>query len=108
MVEQGVAHPLPRTSTLRGYVAAPRFADFFSHWRTTDDATILGENQSFCRRWVHGCGGKIWVDGQSKNSHQGEFSFPKNYALSDQNPAQDSAQPAPNPDHSWPPPAQGK
>tara|TARA_B100000780_G_scaffold142380_1_gene99614 strand:+ start:433 stop:681 length:249 start_codon:yes stop_codon:yes gene_type:complete len=28
------------------------------------------------------------------------LSSPKNYALSDQNPAQDSAQPTPNPDHS--------
>ena len=60
MVDNGVAQLLPRTATIPGYENASRFADFFSHLLTDDKEAILGEDQSFCKRWLVGCGGDIW------------------------------------------------
>ena len=85
MVQAGVARNMPRTGSLKIYKDAPRFADFFSHLPTEDNAAILGEDQSFCKRWVQGCGGKIWVDGASKITHHGNYAFRGDYSKSDQN-----------------------
>ena len=59
MVEKGAADILPRTVLLPSNEDARRFADL----RTADNKAILGEDQSFCKRWGEGCGGEIWVDG---------------------------------------------
>ena len=85
MVQAGVARNMPRIGSLKMYKDAPRFADFFSHLPTDDNAAILEEDQSFCKRWVQGCGGKIWVDGASKITHHGNYAFRGDYSKSDQN-----------------------
>ena len=85
MVDNGVAQLLPRTATIPGYENASRFADFFSHLLTDDKEAILGEDQSFCKRWLVGCGGDIWVDGQSDIRHHGDYVLRGQYAMSAQN-----------------------
>ena len=85
MVQEGAARLLPRLGQLEIYKDAPRFADFFSHLPTDENQALLGEDQSFCKRWVQGCGGKIWVDGDSCLVHHGDFAFKGEYAHSPQN-----------------------
>lgn len=85
MVDNGVAQLLPRTATIPGYENASRFADFLSHLLTDDKEAILGEDQSFCKRWLVGCGGDIWVDGQSDIRHHGDYVLRGQYARSAQN-----------------------
>jgi len=80
IADEGHAHPLPRTGRLNIYQDAPRFSDFFSHHMTAEKDAFYGEDQSFCRRWILGCGGKIWVDRQSQVAHIGEFSYQGDYA----------------------------
>jgi hypothetical protein len=75
MVAKGAARPLERTGRLPGYSDAPRFADFFSHHLTEAGDAFYGEDQSFSRRWVLGCGGRIWVDGKSRIGHHGVQGF---------------------------------
>ncbi|MEO0358004.1 MAG: hypothetical protein AAF386_06860 [Pseudomonadota bacterium] len=75
IVDQGQARMLDRTGQLRIYADAPRFADFFSHLTTPEGDAFYGEDQSFCRRWILGCGGKIWVDRASRVTHIGSFAF---------------------------------
>ncbi|MGV6839155.1 MAG: hypothetical protein ACWA40_03065 [Planktomarina sp.] len=81
IVANGHARPLTRTGQLSIYADAPRFADFFSHHVTDEGDAFYGEDQSFCRRWILGCGGKVWVDRAAKVTHIGEFSFPGDYSL---------------------------
>ena len=85
MVQEGAARRLPRSGTLSIYKDAPQFADFFSHLLADDKTVLLGEDQSFCKRWVQDCGGQIWVDGASNIVHHGEFAFHGEYAHSPQN-----------------------
>ena len=85
MVQAGVAQLFPRAGRLNIYQDAPHFADFFSHLPTEENQALLGEDQSFCKRWVQGCGGKIWVDGASKITHHGNYAFRGDYSKSDQN-----------------------
>lgn len=85
MVQEGVAQNLPRSGTFKIYQDAPRFADFFSHLPTEENQALLGEDQSFCKRWVQGCGGKIWVDGASRITHHGNYAFRGDYSKSNQN-----------------------
>ncbi len=80
IVAAGQARPLPRTGQLSIYSDAPRFADFFSHHLTAEGDAFYGEDQSFCRRWILGCGGKVWIDRASKVSHIGEFEFSGDYS----------------------------
>ncbi len=75
IVENGQARPLPRSGRLNIYQDAPRFSDFFSHHLTDQGDAFYGEDQSFCRRWILGCGGDIWVDDNSQVNHIGEFSY---------------------------------
>jgi hypothetical protein len=37
----------------------------------------LGEDYSFCHRW-RSCGGEVWLDVQSRLSHEGTFVFEGN------------------------------
>ena len=77
----GQARPLPRTGKLNIYADAPRFADFFSHHTTPEGDAFYGEDQSFCRRWILGCEGEIWVDRASKVTHIGEFAFAGDFSV---------------------------
>ena len=85
MVEKPAADMLLRTALLPSNEDARRFADFFSHLRTADNEAILGEDQSFCKRWGEGCGGEIWVDGQSGIGHCAENVMQGQYGLSARN-----------------------
>lgn len=75
MVDEGHAHKLPRQGQLRKYSDAPDFADFFSHQLTPDMDAYYGEDQSFCRRWILGCGGDVWADANSSVHHIGSFTY---------------------------------
>ena len=48
---------------------------FFSHKLDEAGEFYYGEDQSFCHRWVVGCGGDIWVDSRAKIGHVGAFTF---------------------------------
>ena len=77
--DSGLARPLPRMGQLADFKDAPRFSDFFSHLPTEDGQALLGEDQSFCKRWRAGCGGEIWVDLASSISHTGAYTHYGNY-----------------------------
>lgn len=79
MADTGVARPLPRFADRPDFKDAPRFADFFSHLLTEDGGGLLGEDQSFCKRWREGCGGDIWIDEASALAHIGSHTFHGNY-----------------------------
>jgi hypothetical protein len=40
-----------------------------------DNNLPLGEDLSFCRRWVEACGGEIWVSVDHEVQHVGSFNF---------------------------------
>lgn len=82
MVETGAAHPLPRTGRLPLYKEMPRFHDFFSHRLTQEKDAVLGEDSSFCLRWLEDCGGEVWAKKGAKISHNGNFSFEGIYGIS--------------------------
>ncbi len=79
IVDQGHARPLPRFGQRPDFKDAPNFADFYSHLLTEDGGALLGEDQSFCKRWQVGCGGDIWVDEASALSHIGEHTYQGDY-----------------------------
>jgi hypothetical protein len=87
IVAQGEARPLPRFAQRPDFKDAPEFTDFFSHVLTQDGGALLGEDQSFCRRWQHGCGGDIWVDEASAVSHTGEHTYQGSYQSHVSNPS---------------------
>ncbi len=82
MVETGVARKLPGHNGLPLYAGA-RFHDFFSHLTNSAGDVMFGEDQSFCHRWVDGCGGDIWIDESAVVSHHGRFTFRGDFAKSD-------------------------
>lgn len=57
-----------------------RYHDFFSHRTSPDGGLIYGEDQSFCMRWVHDCGGEIWLDTESTVTHLGVAPHSGRYA----------------------------
>jgi hypothetical protein len=79
IVESGQARRLPRFGQRPDFKDAPEFTDFFSHLLTEDGGALLGEDQSFCKRWQVGCGGDIWVDEASAISHIGEHTYHGDY-----------------------------
>ena len=79
IVEQGHARKLPRLAQRPDFKDAPEFADFYSHMLTEDGGGMLGEDQSFCRRWQQGCGGDIWIDEASALSHIGMQTYHGDY-----------------------------
>lgn len=81
MVATGAALPVPGFNG-PGYPGAD-FHDFFSHLRGRGGAVMHGEDTSFCRRWIEGCGGEIWCHETAKVTHHGHLSFPGNYALAE-------------------------
>lgn len=79
MVEKGIAIPVPAFNG-PGYPGAD-FHDFFSHLRGRGGAVMHGEDTSFCRRWIDGCGGEIWCHETAKITHHGLLAYPGDYGL---------------------------
>ena len=79
MVEKKHARNFPRQAPFGG-VTSGKFFDFFSHLPDNVGSYLYAEDQSFCRRWVLGCKGKIWAHDSAKITHHGSFSFAGNYA----------------------------
>jgi hypothetical protein len=79
MVETGAALPVPGFNG-PGYPGAD-FHDFFSHLRGRDGDVMHGEDTSFCRRWVQGCGGEIWCHEAARITHHGNLAYMGDYAL---------------------------
>jgi hypothetical protein len=79
MVEAKAALPVPAFNG-PGYPGAD-FHDFFSHLRGRGGAVMHGEDTSFCRRWIDGCGGEIWCHETAKVTHHGLLAFPGDYSL---------------------------
>jgi hypothetical protein len=46
-----------------------------------DNGLIMGEDFAFCRRWVEGCGGEIWVNVDQAVMHIGQETFVGKYIL---------------------------
>ncbi|MEC7763683.1 MAG: hypothetical protein VX874_17395 [Pseudomonadota bacterium] len=74
MAERGIARRLARHDGQRRYAGA-RFHDFFSHLTDRDGTAMYGEDQSFCHRWINGCGGDVWIDETAVVTHHGRFPF---------------------------------
>ena len=70
MVETGAATPKPRMRDVPLHKDLD-YHDFFSHLTAPDGGFMYGEDQSFCMRWVEGCGGEIWLDTESTVTHFG-------------------------------------
>lgn len=70
MLAREVARPRPGYKDLPLLGPAP-LCDFFSPVETPDGSMIESEDISFCKRWVEGCGGEIWVDIESRVMHYG-------------------------------------
>jgi len=79
MVARGVARAHPKMAELPG-TSGLRYHDFCSHLASPDGGLFLAEDQSFCYRWVEGCGGDIWLDCQSAVRHIGPIAFDGHYA----------------------------
>lgn len=79
MVATGAALPVPGFNG-PGYPGAD-FHDFFSHLRGRGGAVMHGEDTSFCRRWIEGCGGEIWCHETARITHHGLLAYPGDYAL---------------------------
>ncbi len=79
MVQRGAALPVPGFNG-PNYPDAD-FHDFFSHLRGRDGDVMHGEDTSFCRRWIEGCGGDIWCNEAARITHHGDMAYPGDYAL---------------------------
>lgn len=44
-----------------------------------DQGIYIGEDVAFCRRWVEGCGGELWVNVSDNVTHLGHFANHGNY-----------------------------
>ena len=78
MVRTGQAKCYGRQATF-GDVPAGAFFDFFSHLPDKASSYLYAEDQSFCRRWVRGCQGKIWALNGARVTHHGTFPFHGHY-----------------------------
>lgn len=56
------------------------YCDFFSPIPVPDGSLIESEDISFCKRWVEGCGGEIWVETQTRVMHFGMRGHSGRYA----------------------------
>ncbi|MBL9049468.1 MAG: hypothetical protein JNK19_05085 [Tabrizicola sp.] len=79
MVETGAALPVPGFNG-PGYPGAD-FHDFFSHVRGRGGQVMHGEDTSFCRRWIAGCGGEIWCHDSARITHHGAMDYSGDYSL---------------------------
>ncbi|MEM9140754.1 MAG: hypothetical protein AAGB15_13090, partial [Pseudomonadota bacterium] len=78
MVAKGAAVEKPRMSQVPLHKGL-KYHDYFSHLSSPDGGLMYGEDQSFCMRWTHMCGGTIWMDTQSLITHHGAKSFSGRY-----------------------------
>ena len=79
MVEKGIVARKPRLEKVplhKGLI----YHDYFSHLSSPDGGLMYGEDQSFCMRWTHHCGGDIWLDTESAVSHVGNKTHVGRYA----------------------------
>jgi hypothetical protein len=44
-----------------------------------DDGIEVGEDVAFCRRWIDGCGGEMWVCIDERITHTGRTVYAGNY-----------------------------
>lgn len=78
MAARGVAPAYPAMGRLPGY-AGLDWHDFFSHLGSADGGLHYAEDQSFCHRWVVGCGGTIWLDVETVVPHIGPHLYRGRY-----------------------------
>ena len=79
MVAKGVVARKPRLENVplhKGLI----YHDYYSHLSSPDGGLMYGEDQSFCMRWTHHCGGDIWLDTQSQVTHYGVKAHTGRYA----------------------------
>lgn len=79
MIEEGVAKHKPRLEQVPIHKGL-EYHDYFSHLSSPDGGLMYGEDQSFCMRWTHYCGGEIWLDTESRVYHYGTKAFVGRYA----------------------------
>ncbi|MEM7743824.1 MAG: hypothetical protein AAF409_08945 [Pseudomonadota bacterium] len=80
MVAKGIVERKPRLEKLplhKGLI----YHDYFSHRTSKDGGLMYGEDQSFCMRWTHDCGGEIWLDTESPVIHYGNKPHRGDYRL---------------------------
>ncbi len=70
---------LPEIVDETRFRASP-FADRFERFLTPFTKIRLEDRElstdySFCRRWVEGCGGEVWINTKHKVAHTGPFDF---------------------------------
>ena len=78
MIEKGVVERKPRLEKLPLHKDL-EYHDYFSHI-STPDGMMYAEDQSFCHRWTHLCGGDIWLDTESTVNHFGNKNHVGRYA----------------------------
>ncbi len=79
MVAKGAVSRKPRLEQVplhKGLI----YHDYFSHLSSPDGSLMYGEDQSFCMRWTHHCGGEIWLDTESTVTHYGNKTHVGRYA----------------------------
>ncbi|MEM7211594.1 MAG: hypothetical protein AAF479_06825 [Pseudomonadota bacterium] len=79
MVAKGVVQRKPRLEKVPLHKGL-EYHDYFSHLSSPDGGLMYGEDQSFCMRWTHLCGGEIWLDTESTVHHYGEKRHTGRYA----------------------------
>lgn len=79
MVDAGLAASRPGMTDLPGHKGL-EWHDFFGHRASEDGRLMFAEDQSFCHRWVEGCGGDIWLDCGAIIGHVGPVVFEGQYA----------------------------
>lgn len=79
MTAAGVALRKPRMEQVPLHKGL-KYHDFFSHLNAPDGSFMYGEDQSFCMRWTHHCGGEIWLDTESVVNHFGNKAHIGRYA----------------------------
>jgi hypothetical protein len=78
LVDAGLAPSRPGMTDLPGH-KGPAWHDFFGHRASADGRLMFAEDQSFCHRWVEGCGGDIWLDCGATMGHVGPVVFEGRY-----------------------------
>lgn len=78
MVDAGLAASRPGMTDLPGHKGL-EWHDFFGHLASEDGRLMFAEDQSFCHRWVEGCGGDIWLDCGANVGHVGPVVFEGTY-----------------------------
>jgi hypothetical protein len=78
LADAGLAASRPGMNDLPGHKGL-EWHDFFGHLASEDGRLMFAEDQSFCHRWVEGCGGDIWLDCGANVGHVGPVVFEGTY-----------------------------